>query len=77
MNCQLDQSEKLIESLNNQLYQEKDRARNLEYQIEDLERDTGLKNDEIDSLQSNLRAMKEVNFDMEKIGRDKENLVRL
>ena len=46
-NDQLDQSEKLIDSLNNQLNCEKDKLRRSEYQIEDLERDMGIKNEEV------------------------------
>ena len=47
LNDQLDQSEKLIESLNNQLNCEKDKTRKLEYQVEDLDRDMSLKNEEV------------------------------
>jgi hypothetical protein len=46
-NDQLDQSEKMMDSLNNQLNCEKDKLRRAEYQIEDLERDMSLKNDEV------------------------------
>ena len=74
---QFNESEKQCDNLTNQLKESKDLANQLECKIECLEREIESKNDEIDRIQLNLKNMRECNIELEKLNREKENLVSL
>jgi uncharacterized phage infection (PIP) family protein YhgE len=75
LNTQLQQSEKQIESLTNQIDTANDSARKLENHISNLNRELTSKNDELDRLLSNLKLIKDANLDLEKEIQDKDNHV--
>ena len=75
LSSQLQQSEKQIESLTNQIDSGTENARKLDNHIANLNRELTNKNDELDRLLSNLKLIKDANLDLEKEIRDKDNLV--
>ncbi|CAF0853486.1 unnamed protein product [Brachionus calyciflorus] len=75
VSLQFTESEKQCDQLTNQLKETKENVNELESKIESLQREIDSKNDEIDRIQINLKNMRECNIELEKLNREKENMI--